>query len=557
MEIDMAEDDTILKWITNFTECDLRKNILIPLFEKMGFHDVYENHGTGELGKDIVMWKKEGISERIDYAVIVKATKITGTAAGKGSASEVCFQIQEASGSTYVDPVNGVVRNANRFIVVTPYQIKSDAINAIKAALQPQRLDNVTQFFHGTKLIQLIKKHLPRIGLLGSTEEAHDQLRKALSADKLFIESTEDSTIYHVLLKPDTDESLLRGNILFRFSDDESGEKSKKAYEDLIKKGIPFEIEPNSIADFKLPKIIAPLIVENYKLGKIIISPAFQNKSIQASLIIENEDIYELPSLVLNCINAGTEEITLSNEQQNLPLNIKLIFNFKEMKVDMTYTISFSETNSFKLHKYERFLYGCQLGGNLKIIDNETGLAIAKMSVPGNDTLGRNIEWIKILEKLSKIQIKLNEPIFLPNHALSTEELKSISDTYAIIFEGKLPLRPGTLSMTLKGKKDDIITEMKAIAKNEAREFKLTTPADHTVNFFGVSIELGKHSIVIPNYQFNDCDLVEKANSDAECILKIKFDNKTKAYREYSHKFNTVEEKESLPTASYTTDNHE
>lgn len=42
----------------------------------MGFQDVRENHGTSEKGKDIVMWKHSDLDSRIDYAVVVKATKI-------------------------------------------------------------------------------------------------------------------------------------------------------------------------------------------------------------------------------------------------------------------------------------------------------------------------------------------------------------------------------------------------------------------------------------------------------------------------------------------------
>ena len=37
-------------------ESELRKDVLIPLFKAMGYRDVYDYPGSGEKGKDIVMW---------------------------------------------------------------------------------------------------------------------------------------------------------------------------------------------------------------------------------------------------------------------------------------------------------------------------------------------------------------------------------------------------------------------------------------------------------------------------------------------------------------------
>src|SRR5437016_355755 len=93
--------------ILEMDEAKLRLEVLKPLFEKMGFIDVFHHHGgQGEKGKDFVMWKKGELDERINYAVVVKAVRITGKAdAGPGNAGGVAAQIQQAFGQRFLDPL--------------------------------------------------------------------------------------------------------------------------------------------------------------------------------------------------------------------------------------------------------------------------------------------------------------------------------------------------------------------------------------------------------------------------------------------------------------------
>ena len=79
----------------------LRRDVLIPLFRKMGFQGVRLHHGSGELGKDIVMWVPDPLLVREDYAVVAKRGKISGKSSGAGSAAEVASQVRKALGSTY------------------------------------------------------------------------------------------------------------------------------------------------------------------------------------------------------------------------------------------------------------------------------------------------------------------------------------------------------------------------------------------------------------------------------------------------------------------------
>ena len=54
--------------LCNMKEAELRTEVLIPLFKRMGFKDVQHYH-PGEQGKDIVMWLPTSLDDREYYAV--------------------------------------------------------------------------------------------------------------------------------------------------------------------------------------------------------------------------------------------------------------------------------------------------------------------------------------------------------------------------------------------------------------------------------------------------------------------------------------------------------
>ena len=116
-------------------EKELQRDVLVPLFEAWGFHDVEVHQGTTEVGKDLVMWRSGDLGERLNYAVVVKAKPISGKAAGKSSAAEVRFQIEQAFSSEWHDSKTTQVQRADRCFVVCSKEIKKEAICAIQGVL--------------------------------------------------------------------------------------------------------------------------------------------------------------------------------------------------------------------------------------------------------------------------------------------------------------------------------------------------------------------------------------------------------------------------------------
>src|ERR1041384_7780216 len=129
--------------LATMKEKELQRDVLVPLFEAWGFHDVEVHQGTTEAGKDLVMWKPGDLGERLNYAVVVKAKPISGKAAGKSSAAEVRFQIEQAFSTEWYDSKTTQAERADRCFVICSKEIKKEAIFAIQGVLNASNLDKI------------------------------------------------------------------------------------------------------------------------------------------------------------------------------------------------------------------------------------------------------------------------------------------------------------------------------------------------------------------------------------------------------------------------------
>ena len=157
--------------LATMKEKEPQRDVLVPLFEAWGFHDVEVHQGTTEAGKDLVMWRPGDLGERLNYAVVVKAKPISGKAAGKSSAAEVRFQIEQAFSSEWYDSKSTQSQRADRCFVICSKEIKKEAISAIQGVLNANNLDKVTRFIDGDELWGLVQQHTPERAVFAKLEE--------------------------------------------------------------------------------------------------------------------------------------------------------------------------------------------------------------------------------------------------------------------------------------------------------------------------------------------------------------------------------------------------
>lgn len=161
--------------LETLNESELRKKIIIPLMQAMGFNDVIEYHGTNEKGKDIIGWKSDELKGRLYYAVIAKAGDIHGSVGKTNSASEVLYQVRQAFSSPYRDIYGLSEVKIHRCIVITNGSISSSAIESISGDIGSSNLERNLDFIDVNKLKLLVDKYLPtKYGIIGNIVYTYD-----------------------------------------------------------------------------------------------------------------------------------------------------------------------------------------------------------------------------------------------------------------------------------------------------------------------------------------------------------------------------------------------
>ena len=148
-----------LAYIQSLSEADLRSQVLVPLFTKMGFNDVVEHHGALEFGKDIVFRELDRFGEYIYYGVAAKRGDIHGSVGKSGNVSEVFYQAQQAFGEPWVDPFDARPHMIDRVIITTSGKITQVAILSISERMRGQNI----RFVDGRKIVNLINQYSPDI----------------------------------------------------------------------------------------------------------------------------------------------------------------------------------------------------------------------------------------------------------------------------------------------------------------------------------------------------------------------------------------------------------
>jgi hypothetical protein len=146
-----------LELLCRLDEKRLTKEILIPLFEKMGFKDVVYNHGVLEYGKDVIYREDTKFLKHKYVGVQVKSGDIDTKTADK-----VFCQVTEGLGDPFQDlSDNNKEKAIDEFIVLASGQIKQNARESLSKRLKGANIDKPVSFIEGPELVGLLDKYMP------------------------------------------------------------------------------------------------------------------------------------------------------------------------------------------------------------------------------------------------------------------------------------------------------------------------------------------------------------------------------------------------------------
>lgn len=428
-----------LKYLHSLKEDALRKDILIPLFKKMGFNDVRHYHGgPREQGKDIVMWKSEIGRPRVDYAVVVKRGKITGSLTGTSNASQICHQIQQCFSDSYIDNALQSHKIHKVWVVTSGEENSKDALEAIKNILHPSNLDINVTFFAANDILEWYKEHNPVIDMKQSLSSIHNKMNSIDPYWGVDVIMKKDTTIYWICAKDKhgAKQNPLKVNFNIQIPDTDKGYKFRQEYESFIRKGTPLFINSDFIKDIELSKFLRE-VFGPISEGMHIIPVVKEHKmSIRLEILDLNSSVLSMSDKInLYVRRQGTDETFITNDNDE-PIRIMLNINHSTGVITFQCRIETTGYSMIVISKYLRLQEYLETGNTLSVIntDNERLLYSFYLSNIGQHFAKQ--EYYMLIHKLAEIQRIFNKSIVIKEAKFSSHESLTINNIFSVINKG-------------------------------------------------------------------------------------------------------------------------
>jgi predicted nucleotidyltransferase len=198
-----------------------------------------------------------------------------------------------------------------------------------------------------------------------------------------------------------------------------------------------------------------------------------------------------MSAVELKAIKVGTEVVQLSNEHQNSPLH----FLFKVPHLAKSYKGAVSITlNHLGHHVYEtrdilRFLDAIVSGGELRLTPLIKDKPPLTISVPPNQEMAPDPQYLKLIDKLCVIQDKVSQFIRIPNEELIIgKDVQAINELMTIVEQGKTVTRAKQITWGFKDNALELILDVHRHGK--PCHFTISSP-ESWVELFGSKVPTG------------------------------------------------------------------
>jgi hypothetical protein len=404
------------------TEAQLREDILVPLFQAMGYHDVTERHGMRELGKDIVMWETDKLVTRANIAVMAKRGSISGRADNtQSSAATTANQIRQALGSDYTDPTTSQTYPISRVIVVASGTISEQAQEAIKSQLdRPHIL--ATQYIDGVKLAALVQKYLGGTAAAARAAALRDALKDLNSPLDVNILVTRDKV--SVALSPRPGEPLQRvdGQLILEGIDSPEAQRARELLANHIRTGAPATLIGASVHVPEVEEVLRRLGFELPSAGQLSLSA---RKGRELTLLVRlKADDEERIIGPIRCqqTQVGTEEMTIESLSPARGWSAKVTLSLPTHRADFNLNCDWDSLSATAQHEALLVMSLLARAPLMSIEEHEHGLVLGSSRLEEGLVTPPSTGLVKLLGALSYIEQAKGTPLPLPQRPIEPAE---------------------------------------------------------------------------------------------------------------------------------------
>lgn len=292
------------------------------------------------------------------------------------------------------------------------------------------------------------------------------------------------------------------GTFQFNLNDPEG----KAVYESLdrhFKTGEPVEIDDRFFEGFDMPEAFSGLLghEDGYRTTKISIGPGGSDRQLTLKIVGLDKNgnvLTEVPHIDLREIQTGTEEITLENVEQAIPLKIRLRINYREQTVTISMRMNFVGMGVSVARDYLAIQRALTKSKSIVLTDLSTGFS-NRGNIPDGLVSEPNEGFVELVHTLAFIQEKTRRAIRLPD-SVSRVEGQFAMEVADILETGRLQQRVTGWSFGLS---KQVAQRFADVWANNPGAVRFDLP-DYEVDVLGHKLSLGPCAAVLPNAKPTD-----------------------------------------------------
>ena len=287
---------------------------------------------------------------------------------------------------------------------------------------------------------------------------------------------------------------------IFKFDQSQEAQDARKALENAYKTGETVKLDSRFFEGFD-PTQLAPELFAHlgkFETREIEIGTAKTDEGFIGKLEISDEhenSLGEIPYIDFKVIQAGSEEITFSNEAQPIPLKIKWKLNSTKHTSSFNFRFHFVGVNVVEIQKFMKFSLATKNGKWFQLTNLTTGLSIKESLQTRSIDLDVRDDFRALIDDLALIQKKTGQIIQFPEN-ITVAEWQLMKNLVGILTTGSIQTDTPKYSFALN--KDVALKLAAAYEKNEMLKWRLESPQSK-VRFMGADFDFGPCSTVLPS----------------------------------------------------------
>lgn len=316
---------------------------------------------------------------------------------------------------------------------------------------------------------------------------------------------------------------------LLKFDDSLEAQKTLDSFRESVRTGSSVFIGEQFIEGFDFTEVFPDLFahIDSFKVQSIEILPVKSDDSFSVMMTFFDKNkqrVAEIPFLEFWQIQAGTEEITYSNERQRLPLRVTLRHNLAEKSLTIGLEAQFKGRIITQIRDFLHLQQGVVKAHEVKITNIVTGVTVySELSEMSLITLPLDPELVNFVEDLAIIQDELRQSIVW-NEVVTNRDIEKVAQLKEAISTGVINEKRRGMIIPMKYENAQVWAD---IIRNIDENFQLLLEGDNLiVTVMGVDLDLGRFRAHLPNVKFNQETImflsgIDKSSEDGDVNIVI------------------------------------